>query len=80
MRALRGADDGDDGEAAWFVCLRAVNEDGASRLRPGRARTWVRVARRFIRSKVKGSEGRNFGVERLLGAANGEEPKRGIHA
>jgi hypothetical protein len=33
----------------------------------------------FLRSKVKRSEWSNFGVERLLGAANGDEPKRGIH-
>jgi hypothetical protein len=30
-------------------------------------------------SKVKDSEWRNFGVERLLGAANGDEPKGRIH-
>jgi hypothetical protein len=30
-------------------------------------------------SKVKRSEWSNFGGERLLGAANGNEPKRGIH-
>jgi len=29
-----------------------------------------------LRSKVKDSEWSNFGVEQLLGAANGEEPKR----
>jgi hypothetical protein len=33
----------------------------------------------FLRSKVKVSEWRNFGVERVLGAANGDEPKRRIH-
>ena len=30
-------------------------------------------------SKVKVNEWLIFGVERLLGAANGDEPKRGIH-
>jgi len=30
----------------------------------------------YLRSKVKDSEWSNFGGERLLGAANGEEPKR----
>ena len=33
----------------------------------------------FLRSKVKVSERSNFAVERLLGAANGKELKRGIH-
>ena len=33
----------------------------------------------FLRSKVKVSERSNFGGERLLGAANGDERKRGIH-
>jgi hypothetical protein len=32
-----------------------------------------------LRSKVKVSEWSNFGGERLLGAANGDERKRGIH-
>jgi len=40
---------------------------------------WGRVPRVFLRSKVKVSEGSNFGGERLLGAANGDEPRRGIH-
>jgi hypothetical protein len=30
-----------------------------------------------LRSKVKDSEWRNFGVEWLLEAANGDEPKKG---
>jgi hypothetical protein len=42
--------------------------------------TMGRVARGFIRSKVKSSEWRDFAVERLLGAANGAEPKRKIRA
>jgi len=37
------------------------------------------VAPGFIRSKVKCSEWRNFGVERLLGAANGGEPVARTH-
>jgi len=59
--------------------LRRVDGEGASRFGPGRGRPWGRVARGFIRSKVKVSEWRNFGVERLLGAANGDEPIPRIH-
>ena|ERR1700687_345206 len=55
-----------------------VAGDEASGFGPGRGRPWGRVARVFLRSKVKVSEWRIFGVERLLGAANGDEPKRGI--
>ena len=33
----------------------------------------------YLGSKVKDSEWRNFGGERLLGAVNGDEPKRRIH-
>ena len=58
--------------------LRRVDEYGASRFGPGLGRPWGRVARVFLRSKVKVSEWSNFGGERLLGAVNGDEPKRGI--
>ncbi len=51
--------------------LRWVDEYGASRFGPGLGRPWGRVARVFLRSKVKVSEWSNFGGERLLGAANG---------
>ena len=59
--------------------LRLVDGEGASRFAWGRGRPWARIAQGFIRSKVKSSEWRNFGVERFLGAANGDEPKRRIH-
>ena len=52
--------------------MRRVDGEGASRFGRGRGRPWGRVARAFIGSKVKSSEWRNFGVERLLGAANGD--------
>jgi hypothetical protein len=42
-------------------------------------RPWGRVARVRLAGKVKSSEWSNLGVERLLGAANGDEPKRGVH-
>ncbi len=50
-----------------------VDGEGASRFGPGRGRPWGRVARGFVRSKVKSSEWSNLGGERLLGAANGDE-------
>src|ERR1700687_426957 len=56
--------------------MGCLDGDGASRLGPGRERPWGRVARGFIGSKVKSSEWWKFGVEWLLGAANGDEPKR----
>jgi len=52
-----------------------VDGDGASRFGPGRGRPCGRVARVYLRRKVKISEWSNFGVERLLEAANGDEPK-----
>ena len=55
-------------EVAWFLCLRRINEDGASGFGPGRGRPWGRVARVFLRSKVKVSEWSIFVGERLLGA------------
>jgi hypothetical protein len=55
-----------------------VDREGALRFGAGRGRPWGRVARGFLRSKVKVSEWSNFGSERLLGAANGDEPKRRI--
>src|SRR5229473_8464627 len=57
--------------------LRADGE-GGSRFGLGRGRPWGRVARVFLRSKAKVSEWSNLGGERLLGAANGDEPKRRI--
>jgi hypothetical protein len=56
--------------------VACADEGGASRFGPGRGRPWGRVARGFIGSKVKVSEWRNFGVEWLLGAANGDEPQQ----
>jgi hypothetical protein len=58
---------------------RRVGEDGASRFGPEQGRPWGRVARLCLAGKVKSSEWSNFGAERLLGAANGDEPTRGIH-
>jgi hypothetical protein len=52
---------------------------GTDESRAGRGRPWGRVARVFLRSKGKVSEWRNFGVEWLLGAANGDEPVPRIH-
>src|SRR5882762_10301182 len=57
---------------------RRVDEDGPSRFGRGRGRPWGRVARGFFKSKVETSEWSNFGGERLLGAANGDRPKRRI--
>ena len=57
---------------------RRVDADGGSGFEPGRGRPWGRVARVKLRGKVKSSEWRIFGVERLLGAANGNRPKRRI--
>src|SRR6266404_3143311 len=57
---------------------RRVDGDGGLRFVPGRGRPWGRVARVFLRSKVKVSEWSNFGGERPLGAANGDRPKRRI--
>ena len=56
--------------------LRRVDGEGASRFGPGRGRPWGRVARVFLGSKEKVSEWRNFGVEWLLGAANGDENEK----
>ena len=76
------------GEVAWWAVGggrerrrsgRRVVGDGGSRFGRGRGRPWGRVARVFLRSKAKVSEWSNFGGERLLGAANGDEPKRRIH-
>src|SRR5258707_14492569 len=55
-----------------------MDGDGGLRFGRGRGRPWGRVARGFLRSKVKSSEWSNFGGERLLGAANGDRPKRRI--
>ena len=70
---------------------RVAQDDGAGRVRPrreggdaasglgrGRGRPWGRVARERLGSKVKRSEWSNFGGERLLGAANGNDPKKRI--
>jgi len=57
---------------------RQVDEDGGLGFQRGRGRPWGRVARVFFRSKVESSEWSNFGGERLLGAANGNRPKRRI--
>ncbi len=57
---------------------RRVDADGGLGFEPGRGRPWGRVARVFLRSKVESSEWSNFGGERLLGAANGNRPKRRI--
>src|SRR6266478_4675320 len=59
--------------------LPRVDERGPSRFGRERGRPWGRVAQGLLRSKVKSSEWSNFGGERLLGAANGDEPKRRIH-
>ena len=66
----------------WVVrcgALLLVDGDGASRFGPGRGRPWGRVAWLSLAGKVKSSEWRIFGGERLLGASNGNEPKRRIH-
>jgi hypothetical protein len=60
--------------------LRRVDRSGASRFGPGQERPWGRVARGLLRSKVIVSEWQIFGVEWLLGAANGDEPERTTHA
>ena len=57
---------------------RRVDEDGASGFVPGRGRPWGRVARVQLAGKVKSSERSNFEGERLLGAANGDEPREEI--
>ena len=63
----------------WLVvgggALLRVDEDGAFRFGPGQGRPWGRVAWVHLRSKVKDSEWWIFGVEWLLGAVNGDEPK-----
>jgi hypothetical protein len=51
---------------------RRVDADGGLGFEPGRGRPWGRVARVKLRGKVKSSEWSNFGVEQLLGAANGD--------
>jgi hypothetical protein len=58
---------------------RRVDGGGTLGFGRGQGRPWGRVARVYLRRKVKSSEWSNFGVERLLEAANGDEPKRRTH-
>ena len=58
--------------------LQRMDREEASRFGRGRGRPWGRVARERLGSKVKRSEWSNFGGERLLGAANGNDPKKRI--
>ena len=56
---------------AWTECGRYVE---LVRFGRGQGRPRGRIARGSFGSKGKVSEWRNFGVEQLLGAVNGEEP------
>jgi len=58
--------------------LRRVDEERACDFGRGLGRPWGRVARVKLRGKVKSSEWWIFGVEWLLGAANGDRPKTRI--
>ena len=58
--------------------LRRVDEDRACDFGRGLGQPWGRVARVKLRGKVKSSEWWIFGVEWLLGAANGDRPKTRI--
>src|SRR6266851_9261825 len=69
------------GGVTWVVLGgRGLRRGAAGRrgrsfeIRAGTGRPWGRVARGTFTSKVKSSEWSNFGGERLLGAANGDEP------